>query len=77
MLQFEGEFLRALTAEVQAAAADTPSDARDFVNWFEALKSSGPGQGDPLFHGSPTLRPSSRCAGIFSRRPLAKRVSTT
>jgi len=49
MLQLEGEFLRALTAEVQAAAADTPSDARDFVNWFEALKSSGPGQGDPLF----------------------------
>jgi len=49
MLQLEGEFLRALTAEVQAAAADAPSDSRDFVNWFEALKSSGPGQGDPLF----------------------------
>ena len=49
MLQLEDEFLQALRADAQAAAAEAPSDPRGFVEWFEALKSSGPGQGDPLF----------------------------
>lgn len=49
MLQLEGEFLRALRAEAQASVAEAPSDPNGFVNWFEALKSSGPGQGHLLF----------------------------
>jgi hypothetical protein len=49
MVQLEDEFLRALRAEALAGAADAPKDAHGFVDWFEALKSNGPGQGDPLF----------------------------
>jgi len=49
MVQLEDEFLQALRADAQAAAAEAPSDPGGFVEWFEALKSSGPGQGDPLF----------------------------
>ena len=49
MLELEGEFLQLLRAEAQAAAAEAPSDARGFREWFEALKGKGPGQCDPLF----------------------------
>ena len=49
MVQLEDHLLQALRANAQAAAAEAPSDSRGFVEWFEALKSSGPGQGDPLF----------------------------
>ena len=49
MLSLEGELLGAVRAEVRDAAACAPEDAADFVGWFENLKISGPGQGDPLF----------------------------
>ena len=32
-----------------ARAATAPTDVQGFVDWFEALNESGPGQGDPLF----------------------------
>ena len=29
--------------------ADVPDEVDDFIDWFEELKESGPGQNDPLF----------------------------
>ncbi|MEO6093699.1 MAG: iron-containing redox enzyme family protein [Novosphingobium sp.] len=49
MLRLEGGFLDELRAEVADQAARAPTDADAFVAWFEELKESGPGQGDPLF----------------------------
>ncbi|HEX7751287.1 MAG TPA: iron-containing redox enzyme family protein [Novosphingobium sp.] len=49
MLRLEGGFLEELRAEVIAEAARVPTDADGFVAWFEALRHTGPGQGDPLF----------------------------
>lgn len=49
MLRLEGAFLDELRAEVAAELEDVPEDARRFVQWFEALKERGPGQGHPLF----------------------------
>ncbi len=45
----EGEFIERERANVAGALADVPPEPRAFVTWFEELKSSGPGQGDPLF----------------------------
>ncbi|HYJ82432.1 MAG TPA: iron-containing redox enzyme family protein [Allosphingosinicella sp.] len=45
----EGEYLDALRADVLAEAAGAPTDPDGFVAWFEALRETGPGQGDPLF----------------------------
>ena len=49
MRRLEGGFLEELRAEVADAAADAPTDPEGFVAWFEQLKETGPGQGDPLF----------------------------
>jgi len=49
MLRLEGGFLEELRAEVADEAAHAPTDVDAFIGWFEALKDSGPGQGDPLF----------------------------
>jgi Iron-containing redox enzyme len=49
MLRLEGNFLEALRAEEAAEAAAAPTDPAGFVRWFENLKLTGPGQGDPLF----------------------------
>jgi len=49
MLRLEGGFLEELRAEVIDEAARAPTDPDGFIEWFEALKDSGPGQGDPLF----------------------------
>lgn len=49
MLRLEGGFLEELREEVIAEAADAPTDPDGFVAWFEGLKQTGPGQGDPLF----------------------------
>lgn len=45
----EGEFLEKLRAEVASDAALAPGDPDGFVEWFEQLETTGPGQGDPLF----------------------------
>lgn len=47
--QLEGEALEQERALVRDRAATAPTDADAFVAWFEALKLTGPGQGDPLF----------------------------
>ncbi len=49
MQRLEGGFLEELRAEVADSAAVAPCDAKGFVAWFEDLKQTGPGQGDPLF----------------------------
>ncbi|MBX3563279.1 MAG: iron-containing redox enzyme family protein [Sphingomonas sp.] len=49
MQRLEGGFLEELRAEVIDEAARAPTDADGFIAWFEDLKASGPGQGDPLF----------------------------
>lgn len=49
MAKLEGAFFEELRLEVADAAAEAPTDANAFLEWFEALKETGPGQGDPLF----------------------------
>jgi hypothetical protein len=49
MLRLEGAFMEELRAEIAPRAAAAPTDVNGFVAWFEALKTDGPGQGDPLF----------------------------
>jgi hypothetical protein len=49
MLQLENELLISLRSNVRAAAAAAPNEPQAFVVWFEDLKGTGPGQGDPLF----------------------------
>ena len=49
MLRLEGEFLEALRAEVVDEAAEAPLEVEGFIEWFEGLETSGPGQDDPLF----------------------------
>lgn len=49
MQLLEGEFLEDLRGSVQEAAAKAPLDPDAFVDWFEDLTVTGPGQNDPLF----------------------------
>jgi heme oxygenase-like protein len=49
LVREEHDFLEALRAEVRDAAAAAPTEPHAFRIWFEALKQTGPGQGDPLF----------------------------
>lgn len=58
MLRLEAAFLEELRSEIRAEAAAVPTDPAAFLNWFEELKISGPGQNDDLFpwlaqHASP------------------------
>ena len=45
----EGEYIEAVRGEVASLVADIPSDVDNFIDWFEDLKETGPGQGDHLF----------------------------
>ena len=49
MQRLEGGFLEELRAEIAEEAAAAPTDVEGFIAWFEDLKATGPGQGDPLF----------------------------
>jgi hypothetical protein len=49
MQRLEGGFLEELRGEIADRAAEAPRDADGFIAWFEDLKHTGPGQGDPLF----------------------------
>ena len=49
LLVVENAFLKELRSEVAQTAAAAPSEAVEFVAWFEDLKLTGPGQSDPLF----------------------------
>ncbi len=43
----EGAFVEAARAALRIV--DLPQDARGFMQWFESLRETGPGQNDPLF----------------------------
>jgi hypothetical protein len=45
----EGEFLAAERQAAQPFLDAVPLEADAFVSWFERLRETGPGQGDPLF----------------------------
>ena len=45
----EGEYIEAVRQEIAPLVADVPTGVDDFIAWFEELKETGPGQGDPLF----------------------------
>jgi hypothetical protein len=47
--RLEASFVATEREAIAAEAATAPSDADDFLSWFEALRENGPGQGDPLF----------------------------
>ena len=49
MSRLEIAFIEELRSEITAQAAAAPREAGAFIEWFEDLKASGPGQGDPLF----------------------------
>jgi hypothetical protein len=49
MLELERAFLAQLREEVREQAAAVPTEASEFLSWFEKLKLWGPGQQDPLF----------------------------
>ena len=45
----EGEYIEAVRREIGSLVADIPTQVDNFIDWFETLKQTGPGQGDPLF----------------------------
>jgi hypothetical protein len=45
----EIEFVEPLRRTLAPLAAAIPTGVNDFIAWFERLKETGPGQGDPLF----------------------------
>jgi Iron-containing redox enzyme len=47
--QAEAEFVEALRGEIAPLVASMPEEVEDFIDWFEGLKTTGPGQGDDLF----------------------------
>jgi hypothetical protein len=49
MRLLEGEILEAERNLILAEAAAAPKKTSQFIEWFEALKSTGPGQNSPLF----------------------------
>jgi hypothetical protein len=49
LLREESAFLERLRSDVSERAYEAPDDPESFINWFEDLKASGPGQNDPLF----------------------------
>ncbi len=49
VLQAEGEFVEAVRAKIAPLMGAVPLEAGSFIAWYERLRESGPGQGDPLF----------------------------
>ena len=49
ILLAEGEYIEAVRNVISPLTADVPTDVDEFIDWYEHLKKSGPGQGDPLF----------------------------
>src|SRR5690606_24628001 len=47
--QCEIDFVEAARAEIAPLLVRLPADADAFIRWYEALKDTGPGQGDALF----------------------------
>jgi hypothetical protein len=49
VLRAEGNYIESVRRQIASLVADVPADVNGFIAWFEELKNSGPGQGDPLF----------------------------
>jgi hypothetical protein len=49
MMRLEAAFLDELRGEVAEEAAQAPAQVDAFIEWFESLKETGPGQNDRLF----------------------------
>ena len=49
MVRLETAFVESFREHVAAIVATAPTNSGAFVNWFEQLSESGPGQWDPLF----------------------------
>jgi hypothetical protein len=49
VLAAESEFVEAVRHEIAPLVAGIPQDVDGFIAWFEDLRDTGPGQGDPLF----------------------------
>jgi hypothetical protein len=49
VVRAEGEYIEAVRSEIAPLVNDIPAGADDFIDWYEELKVTGPGQGDPLF----------------------------
>ena len=49
MTRLEGGFVEELRLDVAEQAATAPTDPAGFVAWFEDLRRTGPGEGDPIF----------------------------
>lgn len=49
MRLLEGRLIEHLRQDIAPHLADVPREAEAFMDWFEALRDRGPGQGDPLF----------------------------
>jgi len=47
--ELEGDFVESERSAVVERARTAPSDSGSFLRWFEDLRETGPGQGDPLF----------------------------
>ena len=47
--RLEEDFLTEARAAIAPMLADVPHDPAHFLTWFEGLRGTGPGQGDPLF----------------------------
>ena len=49
VLAAERNFVQSVRERIAPLARDIPTDVNAFIVWFERLRESGPGQGDPLF----------------------------
>jgi hypothetical protein len=49
VLAAERNFVQSVRERIAPLARDIPTDVDAFIVWFERLRESGPGQGDPLF----------------------------
>lgn len=49
MSVLEGHFIEAERVRIQPLMRDVPCDSSRFMDWFELLLKTGPGQNDPLF----------------------------
>ena len=48
-MRAEGEYIETVRREIEPLVADIPTGVDDFIEWFEQLETTGPGQGDALF----------------------------
>ena len=77
MLLLEGEFIEHLRSEARARAVTAPVEPAAFVAWYESRRRMGQARVTRFSRGSPKYHLSSKCAGTWSRKRLARQGSTT